>query len=45
VSDDTIALSDKQLDQLARYFNDEVTFSRHIGAKVKEVEPGRSAIT
>ena len=45
MSDDTIALSDKQLDQLARYFNDEVTFSRHIGAKVKEVEPGRSAMT
>ena len=45
MSDDTIALNDKQLDQLARYFNDEVTFSRHIGAKVKEVEPGRSAIT
>jgi uncharacterized protein (TIGR00369 family) len=44
VSDDTIALSDEQLDQLARYFNQEVTFSRHIGAKVEEVEPGRSAI-
>ena len=44
MSDDTIAPSDKQLDQLARYFNEEVTFSRHIGAKVKEVEPGRSAI-
>ena len=45
MSDDTIAPSDKQLDQLARYFNEEVTFSRHIGAKVKEVEPGRSAMT
>ena len=27
-------LSEEQLDHLARYFNEEVTFSRHIGAKV-----------
>ena len=45
MSDDTLALSDEQLDDLARYFNEEVTFSRHIGAKVEEVEPGRSAIS
>jgi uncharacterized protein (TIGR00369 family) len=45
VSDDTIALSDQQLVDLAQYFNEEVTFSRHIGAKVEEVEPGRSVIT
>ena len=45
VGDDTIVLSDEQLDHLARYFNDEVTFSRHIGAKVEEVEPGRSVIS
>src|ERR687889_401539 len=45
VSDDAIVLSDEQLNHLARYFNDEVTFSRHIGAKVEEVEPGRSVIT
>jgi uncharacterized protein (TIGR00369 family) len=45
VSDDAIALNDEQLDQLARYFNEEVTFSRHIGAKVEDVEPGRSVIT
>ena len=45
MSDDTIVLSDEQLDHLARYFNDEVTFSRHIGAKVEEVDPGRSVIT
>ncbi|MDQ3865147.1 MAG: PaaI family thioesterase [Actinomycetota bacterium] len=45
MSDDTIALSDEQLDDLARYFNEEVTFSKHIGAKVEEVEPGRSAIS
>ncbi len=44
MSDDTIALSEEQLDHLARYFNEEVTFSRHIGAKVEEVEPGRSVI-
>ncbi len=45
VSDDAIALSEEQLDHLARYFNEEVTFSRHIGAKVEEVEPGRSVIS
>jgi uncharacterized protein (TIGR00369 family) len=45
VSDDAKTLSEEQLDQLARYFNEEVTFSRHIGAKVEEVEPGRSVIT
>ena len=45
MSDDTIALSDQQLVDLAQYFNEEVTFSRHIGAKVEEVEPGRSVIT
>jgi uncharacterized protein (TIGR00369 family) len=45
VSDDGGTLSKEQLDYLARYFNEEVTFSRHIGAKVEEVEPGRSVIT
>ena len=37
-------LSKEQLDHLTRYFNEEVTFSRHIGAKVETVEPGRSVI-
>jgi uncharacterized protein (TIGR00369 family) len=45
VSDDAIALNEEQLDHLAQYFNEEVTFSRHIGAKVEEVEPGRSVIS
>jgi uncharacterized protein (TIGR00369 family) len=45
VSDDAIALSEEQLDHLARYFDEEVTFSRHIGAKVDEVESGRSVIS
>ena len=42
--DDAGTLSEEQLDQLARYFNEEVTFSRHIGARVEEVEPGRAVI-
>ena len=42
--DDTGTLSEEQLDHLARHFNEEVTFSRHIGAKVEEVRPGRSVI-
>lgn len=45
MSEDGKTLSGGQLDHLARYFNEEVTFSRHIGAKVKEVEPGRSIIS
>jgi len=36
------ALNGEQLDRLARYFNEEVTFSRYIGAKVAEVEAGRA---
>src|SRR5215210_1400381 len=44
VSDDAGTLSEEQLNHLAQYFNEEVTFSRHIGAKVEEVEPGRSVI-
>ena len=35
----------EQLDKLARYFDEEVSFSRHIGAKVDEVEPGRAVIS
>jgi len=45
VRDDGVALSKEQLEHLTRYFNEEVTFSRHIGAKVDEVEPGRSVIS
>ena len=44
MSDDAIGLSEEQLDHLARFFNEEVTFSKHIGAKVERVEPGRSTI-
>jgi uncharacterized protein (TIGR00369 family) len=44
VRDDVEALSEEQLERLARYFDEEVTFSRHIGAKVEEVEPGRSVV-
>ena len=43
--DDVEILSEEQLGQLARYFNEEVTFSRHMGAKVERVEPGRSVIS
>jgi uncharacterized protein (TIGR00369 family) len=38
-------LNEEQLEHLAQYFNEEVTFSKHIGAKVKKVEPGRSIIS
>jgi uncharacterized protein (TIGR00369 family) len=44
VSDEVGVLSEEQLDHLAQYFNEEVIFSKHIGAKVEEVEPGRSVM-
>lgn len=37
-------LNEDQLKELAYYFDEEVTFSKHIGAKVEEVEPGRSVV-
>ncbi len=37
-------MSEEQLEHLTRYFNEEVTFSKHIGAKVEEVEPGRAVM-
>jgi len=37
-------LSQEQLEQLATYFDEEVTFSKHIKIKVKDVEPGRAAL-
>ncbi|MEW6637771.1 MAG: PaaI family thioesterase [Actinomycetota bacterium] len=43
MSDDRAGtLSSEQLERLARYFDEAVTFSRHIGAKVVEVEPGHA---
>ncbi|HEU4494798.1 MAG TPA: PaaI family thioesterase [Rubrobacteraceae bacterium] len=45
MSDGRGALNGEQLERLARYFDEEVTFSKHIGAKVVEVEPGRSVIS
>ena len=38
------SLNEEQLEELARYFDEEVTFSKHIGAKVEEVEPGRAIV-
>ena len=37
-------MDEEQLETLAHYFNEEVTFSKHIGAKVEEVEPGKSVV-
>jgi uncharacterized protein (TIGR00369 family) len=45
VRDDGGTLSEEQLEHLTQYFNEEVTFSRHIGAKVEEVGPGRSVMS
>ena len=38
------ALNGEQLDRLAQYFNEEVTFSKYIGAKVADVEAGLADI-
>ena len=37
-------LSREQLDLLARYFDEAVTFSKHVKIKVEEVEPGRAVL-
>jgi uncharacterized protein (TIGR00369 family) len=40
---ETVGNMDKdQLTRLAQYFDERVTFSRHIGSKVEEVEPGKA---
>jgi uncharacterized protein (TIGR00369 family) len=36
------SLDKEQLTRLAQYFDERVTFSRHIGSKVEEVEPGKA---
>ena len=38
------SLDREQLAKLAHYFDEEVTFSKHIGAKVEEVKPGWAVI-
>jgi uncharacterized protein (TIGR00369 family) len=42
MADDVGTLSNEQLTRLAQYFDERVTFSRHIGSKVEEVEPGKA---
>lgn len=37
-------LSQEQLEQLTTYFDEEVTFSRHIKIKVEDVQPGRASL-
>lgn len=38
------ALDEEQLTKLARYFDEAISFSRHIGSKVEKVEPGRAVL-
>ena len=40
----TGVLNQEQLDQLASYFNEAVTFSKHIKSRVEEVGPGRARL-
>ncbi|MBA2441355.1 MAG: PaaI family thioesterase, partial [Rubrobacter sp.] len=42
--DDGGALDREQLERLAEYFDESITFSRHIGSRVEEVEPGRAVV-
>ena len=37
-------LNREQLEQLVSYFDEAVTFSKHIKARVEEVEPGRAVL-
>jgi uncharacterized protein (TIGR00369 family) len=38
------ALNREQLDRLVSYFDEEVTFSKHIKARVEEVDPGGAVL-
>lgn len=40
----TKALSPEQLNELATYFEEAVTFSKHIRSRVESVEPGRASM-
>ena len=42
MGEDTGTLSNEQLTRLAQYFDEKVTFSRHLGSKVEVVEPGKA---
>ena len=42
MADDVGTLSNEQLTRLAQYFDERVTFSRHLGSKVEVVEPGKA---
>jgi uncharacterized protein (TIGR00369 family) len=42
MGEDLETLSKEQLTRLAQYFDEAVTFSRHIKSKVEEVEPGKA---
>lgn len=42
MGDERETLGDEQLTRLARYFEEKVTFSRHIGSMVEAVEPGKA---
>jgi uncharacterized protein (TIGR00369 family) len=42
--DDGGALDREQLERLAEYFDESITFSKHIGSRVEEVEPGRAVV-
>lgn len=39
-----MALSREELDQLARYFDEVITFSKHIRTQVEEVEAGHAVL-
>lgn len=39
-----VGLSREELDRLASYFDEEVTFSNYLGAKVGEIEPGNVTV-
>ncbi|WP_053058047.1 PaaI family thioesterase [Rubrobacter aplysinae] len=41
---DTGALDEERLTKLARYFDEAISFSRHIGSRVEKVEPGRAIL-
>lgn len=44
MSEEKSGLTDGQIRELTRHFDEDITFSRHMRAKVESVEPGRASL-
>jgi uncharacterized protein (TIGR00369 family) len=44
MTEEKTGLTDDQIRELTRHFDEDITFSRHMRAKVMDVEPGRATL-